>query len=132
MHDTLNVPSASLLSKRPIGRVALVWRADPSAVVPTPSATRFHLIFSALDVLALGAEPVLYSEEVEETVRARLLSMDGVLVWVDPLHAGKDRSRLDTMLREVAARGVWVSAHPDKMGLKELLYRTRVGVGGRH
>jgi len=128
MHDTLNVSSASLLSKCPIGRVALVWRADPSAVVPTPSATRFHLIFSALDDLALDAEPVLYSEETQETVRAHLLSMDGVLVWVDPLREGKDRSRLDPLLREVATRGVWVSARPDvilKMGVKEVLYRTR-------
>jgi len=136
MHDTLNVSSESLLNKRPIGRVALVWRADSSAEVPTPGATGFHLIFSALDALALGAKPVLYSEETEETVRARLLSMDGVLVWVDPLREGKDRSRLDPLLREVAARGVWVSAHPDvilKMGVKEVLYRTReLGWGARY
>jgi hypothetical protein len=35
---------------------------------------------------------------------------------------------LDALLREVAARGVWVSAHPDvilKMGTKEVLHRTR-------
>src|SRR6266849_2415129 len=65
---------------------------------------------------------------MEEAVRAHLLSMDGVLVWVNPLTAGKDRSRLDPLLRDVAARGVWVSAHPDvilKMGVKEVLYRTR-------
>jgi len=32
------------------------------------------------------------------------------------------------MLREVAAKGVWVSAHPDvilKMGTKEVLFHTR-------
>jgi hypothetical protein len=35
---------------------------------------------------------------------------------------------LDAMLRDVAARGPWVSAHPDvilEMGVKEVLYRTR-------
>jgi hypothetical protein len=51
-----------------------------------------------------------------------------VLVWVDPLSNGKTRSVLDPLLREVAARGPWVSAHPDtilKMGTKEVLYRTR-------
>jgi hypothetical protein len=71
---------------------------------------------------------VLYSEEAEEAVRQRLLAMDGVLVWIDPLSAGKDRSRLDPLLRDIAARGIWVSAHPDvilKMGVKEVLYRTR-------
>ena len=37
-------------------------------------------------------------------------------------------ARWRARLREVAARGVWVSAHPDvilKMGTKEVLYRTR-------
>ena len=118
-------------SQSPIGRVALVWRGDLGAAVPTPGATRFRLIFSALDALGIAAEPVLYSEAVEESVRARLLSMDGVLVWVNPLDDGKDRSGLDPLLRDIAAHGVWVSAHPDvilKMGVKEVLYRTR-GLG---
>jgi hypothetical protein len=121
--------STSTFERRPLaGRVALVWRGDPGTAVPEPGSTRFHLIFSALDALGVAAEPVLYSEEAEEAVRARLLAMDGVLVWVDPLSAGKDRSRLDPLLRDIAARGVWVSAHPDvilKMGVKEMLHRTR-------
>jgi hypothetical protein len=128
MDDEADTPSHSLLNRSPIGRVGLVWRGEAGAAVPTTSTTRFHLIFSALDALGFAAEAVLYSEETEETIRARLLSMDGVLVWVDPLSGGKDRSRLDPLLREVAAQGVWVSAHPDvilKMGVKEVLYRTR-------
>src|SRR5262249_45244329 len=51
-----------------------------------------------------------------------------VLVWVDPISEGRDRRQLDALLREVSARGVQVSAHPDvisKMGTKEVLYRTR-------
>jgi hypothetical protein len=51
-----------------------------------------------------------------------------VLVWVDPIHEGKTRSVLDAMLRDVASRGPWVSAHPDvilKMGVKEVLHRTK-------
>jgi hypothetical protein len=128
MDDAPNTPSHSLLNRPPIARIALVWRGDAGAAVPTTSATRFHLIFSALDALGFAAEAVLYSEETEEAIRARLLSMAGVLVWVDPLSGGKDRSRLDPLLREVAAQGIWVSAHPDvilKMGVKEVLYRTR-------
>jgi len=59
-------------------------------------------------------------------------SCDGVLVWVDPLSGGKDRSDLDSILRDLASRGVWVGSHPDvimKMGTKEVLYRTRDPVG---
>jgi hypothetical protein len=63
-----------------------------------------------------------------------LRQLDGVLVWVDPISYGEDRSILDAMLRDVAANGVWVSANPDlilKMGTKEVLYRTRTIGWGR-
>jgi len=109
-------------------RIALLWRGDPAAEPPEPRATRLHLIFSAIAELGLVAEPVIYADDVCDAVGQRLLGFDGVLVWVDPISDGKDRSRLDPMLREVAARGVWVSAHPDvigKMGVKEVLFATR-------
>lgn len=128
LHTHPDTHAVNVLSRPPMGRIALVWRGDSSAEPPTPGATRFHLIFSALQAVGLAAEPVLYSEEAEDQVRARLLAVDGVLVWVDPLGAGKDRSRLDRLLRDVAARGVWVSADPDvilKMGVKEVLHVTR-------
>jgi len=56
------------------------------------------------------------------------MQVDGVLVWVNPIEGGQDRSVLDSMLRDVAAAGVFVSTHPDvilKLGTKEVLYRTR-------
>src|SRR5579883_2340924 len=110
------------------GRAALLWRGDPKAGLPAPSATRHHLLFSALDAAGIAAEPALYAEEAQDAVRDRLLRYDAVLVWVDPLSNGRDRSRLDPLLRDLAAHGVWVSAHPDvilKMGVKEVLFRTR-------
>ncbi|MBI2936443.1 MAG: Cj0069 family protein [Chloroflexi bacterium] len=70
----------------------------------------------------------MYTDDIVDKMRQRLLGLDGVLVWVDPIMNGKDRSHLDAMLREVASAGVWVSAHPDiipKMGTKDVLYRTR-------
>jgi hypothetical protein len=65
---------------------------------------------------------------VVDQVREHLLRCDGVLVWVDPLFAGQNRLVLDALLRDVASKDVWVSAHPDvilKMGVKEVLYRTK-------
>lgn len=62
-------------------------------------------------------------------MREQLAEFDGVLVWVNPIHEGRNRAKLDALLREVASRGIWVSAHPDvilKMGTKEVLYRTRM------
>jgi hypothetical protein len=112
----------------PIGRVALVWRGDPRAELPPPLLTRLGAMVSALGEVGLTAEPVVYADDAVDEVRAKLLTFDGVLVWVDPLSGGQDRSRLDPLLREIAGRGIWVSAHPDtilKMGAKDVLYRTR-------
>ena len=86
--------------------------------------------------LGIEAEPMLYADDAVDQVRAQLFACDGVLVWVDPLSAGRNRTVLDAMLRDVATQGVWVSAHPDvilKMGVKEVLHRTRASrLGNRH
>jgi glutathione synthase/RimK-type ligase-like ATP-grasp enzyme len=110
-------------------KVAIVWRGDRQARrAATPQNNRFHQVFEELSVIGIHAEPAVYDEEFADEVREQLLTVDGVLVWVDPLHAGKTRAALDGLLREVAARGPLVSAHPDvilKMGVKEVLHRTK-------
>ena len=111
-----------------IARVAVLWRGNPQGPLPTAGNNRLHRIFEELTKRGVAAEPMVFSEEVVDDVRSRLLPLDGVLVWVDPLGGGRDRSVLDALLREVAADGVWVSAHPDvilKMGTKDVLVRTR-------
>jgi hypothetical protein len=110
-------------------RVAVVWRGDSEARrAATPQNNRFHRVFEELAAVGVDVEPAVYDEAFASEVRDQLLAVDGVLVWVDPLHAGKTRSALDALLRDVAARGPWVSAHPDvilKMGVKEVLHRTK-------
>jgi len=109
--------------------VALLWRGDRALRDSvTPENNRLCRIFAALETRGISARPVIFDEDFIEEVRAQLLACDGALVWVDPLSDGRTRARLDPLLREVAAHGVWVSAHPDtilKMGTKEILYRTR-------
>jgi hypothetical protein len=110
-------------------RIAILWRGDREArEAATPQNNRYHRIFEELAALGIHAEPALYDEDFAGEVRAQLLAVDGVLVWVDPLHEGKTRTALDAMLRDAASRGPWVSAHPDvtlKMGVKEVLHRTK-------
>jgi hypothetical protein len=110
-------------------RIAILWRGDREARrTATPQNNRFHRVFEALAALGIHAEPTVYAEEFADEVRAQLLMVDGVLVWVDPLHDGRTRTALDAMLRDVASRGPWVSAYPDvilKMGTKEVLHRTK-------
>ena len=110
-------------------RIAVLWRGDRDArTTATPQNNRYHRIFEELAALGIHAEPAVYDEEFLDEVHEQLLAVDGVLVWVDPLSSGKTRTALDAMLRDVAARGPWVSAHPDvilKMGVKEVLHRTK-------
>ena len=113
-----------------LGRVAILWRGDESARrTATAASSRFKEVFAALADAGVDAEPVVYEDDVLDATRARLAAVDGVLVWVNPIHDGRNRATLDALLREIAARGIWVSAHPDvilKMGTKEVLHRTRM------
>jgi len=115
--------------KTPLGRIAILWRGDAAARrSATAENSRFKDVFAALAQANIVAEPAVYEDEFADEVRAQLAAFDGVLVWVNPIHEGRNRARLDAMLRDVAAGGVWVSAHPDvilKMGTKEVLHRTR-------
>lgn len=112
-------------------RIGVLWRAEWDPVVEgrrLVENSRLHRVFEALSDLDVEAEPVVYADDAVERVRHQLLGLDGVLVWVNPIERGLDRSRLDPLLRDVAAAGVWISAHPDvilRMGTKEVLYRTR-------
>lgn len=107
------------------GRVAILY---PGRKVAAPENSRFLKVFQALEQLGVSTEPAVYHDDFCDEVRRQLLQVDGVLVWVNPVEGGRDRSILDAMLREVAAAGVFVSTHPDiilKLGTKEVLYRTR-------
>jgi hypothetical protein len=112
-----------------IGKVALLWRGDHEARNSLhPRNSRLEPVFEALAARNIYAEPAVYCDDWVSEVRSDLLALDGVLVWVDPISDGQNRTKLDAMLRDVASQGVWVSTHPDvimKMGVKEVLYRTR-------
>lgn len=126
--DTRKNSTTSAAGKRK-PRVALLWRGDSKTrATATPETSRLKHIFAALAARNIEAEPVIFAEDWIGDVRAQLLACDGVLVWVDPLSDGRTRAALDPLLRDVAAQGIWVSAHPDtimKMGTKEVLFRTR-------
>jgi hypothetical protein len=111
------------------GKVAILYPGDYEARRnATPENNRLASIFKSLSDIGMHAEPAVYDDEFCEEVHKQLLRVDGVLVWMNPIQDGKDRSVLDAMLRDVADTGVFVSTHPDiilKMGTKEVLYRTR-------
>lgn len=94
----------------------------------SPENNRFSPVFQALAELGVHAETAVYHDDFAAEVRQQLLQVDGVLVWFNPLQGGRDRVILDSLLREIAALGLFVSTHPDiilKMGTKEVVYQTR-------
>lgn len=109
-------------------QIALLWRGHAVEWVHRFHEARQWPIIQALQSLGASARPILYADDAVSAVRDELLSFDAVMVWVNPLDASGNRSILDAMLRDIAARGVIVSAHPDviaKIGVKEVLYTTR-------
>jgi len=114
-----------------VPKVGLLWRQEwdpPQPDAPGWDGYRLHGVFDAFADLGVQAVSVIYADDYVEQVRDRLLGLDGVLVWVNPIEQGLDRSKLDPLLRAVASEGIWVSAHPDvimRMATKRVLYDTR-------
>ncbi len=108
-------------------RVGVLWRGEVGAQRPAEDRG-LGALFEAFDALRVDVVPVPFGDERIEEVRAQLQQLDGVLAWVNPIQDGANRQHVDELLREVAAKGVWVSAHPDvigRMGTKEVLFDTR-------
>lgn len=118
-----------MMSTRKTRNVAILWQADRDMRnKATVGKSRLSGIANALSQVGIEVEAAVYADEFMEEVRDQLSSLDGVLVWVNPVEKGRDRSVLDEMLKQVADKGIYVSAHPEiiqKMGTKEVLFKTR-------
>jgi hypothetical protein len=89
---------------------------------------KYRLLAEALVGTGARVEDVLYHSSRAAALREELSGLDALLVWVNPIEQGEDRSALDRLLVELHRAGVAVSAHPDtimKLGTKRVLYDTR-------
>lgn len=116
-----------MTAKKP--RIAILFPADGKLLLATGlEQSRLAETASVLREVGLDVVGAPYDDSIAGDVRQRLSGVDGVLVWFNPIEGGRDRSVLNAMLRDVASRGAFVSAHPDvidRIGTKEVLYRTR-------
>ena len=106
-------------------RIAILYPGERDI---SPQDGRFADLFDAFIAQGAQTQAVRYHDDFCADVRLQLLQVDAVLVWVNPIEDGRDRTVLDAMLRDVAAAGIFVSAHPDvilKLGTKEVLFSTR-------
>jgi hypothetical protein len=113
-----------------MNKLAVVYSGDREARAKAAAGEpRYAQVLAEIKRQGAQGVPVVYADEVADEVRRDLLACGGAVVWVDPIHAGGEtRGVLDPILREVAAAGIFVSAHPDvilRMGTKQVLYDTR-------
>lgn len=112
-----------------IGRAAILYPGDQAVRRnATPENNRFADLFRAFADKGVPVEPAVYHDDFSRDVEEQLMRVDAVLVWVNPIEGGRDRTVLDSMLRKVAAAGIFVSTHPAiilKLGTKEVLYSTK-------
>ena len=81
-------------------RMGALWRGDRRAEAPAPRADRgLGALYAAFGRLPVVVEQVPYSDDLVDEVREQLLTLDGVLVWVNPIQDGQDRRLLDQFLR---------------------------------
>lgn len=120
-------PGSALMAS--LGPLAIVYPGDREVRrSATPDNNRFAALFRAFAARGVAAQPAVYNPGQLDDLRRQLLGVRGALVWVNPIEAGQPRDRLDDVLREVAATGVFVSTHPDvilKLGTKDILVETR-------
>ena len=84
-------------------RLGVMWSGDrDTRRSATAQNNRLSGMFAALAEQGIATEPAVYSDDFVDEVRAQLRRLDGVLVWVDPITDGRNRSVLDVMLRDVA------------------------------
>lgn len=110
-------------------RVGLMWHGDREARdAATFEGHRLAPTAEAFRQAGLAPVPVVYNDHFADEVKAQLLKLDALQVWVNPIEQGRSRAVLDRVLRDVAREGVRVNTHPDtilRIGTKEVLVRTR-------
>jgi len=109
-------------------RLALLYPGDRAMRDRAdPKESRFAALFGAFRAAGVLAEPAVYHDDYANEVADQLRSVDGVLVWCNPIEEGRRRDRLDALLRESSQNGTFVSTHPDtilRLGTKDVLVET--------
>jgi hypothetical protein len=110
-------------------KLAIVYPGDSEVRrLATAQNNRHASLFAAFAERGVDARPAVYNRAQTKELSDQLRSLDGALVWVNPIESGESRAPLDAVLREAAAAGVFVSTHPDvimKLGTKDVLVDTR-------
>ena len=108
--------------------VAIVIYGDKDANRNALTDDNYKGLADALSENGFHVESVLYHDSMLAQLKTELPKYGALLVWVNPNQQGNDRRPLDSLLLDVADKGVFVSTHPEiisKIGTKKVLYSTK-------
>ncbi len=108
--------------------VALILFGLPGTSRNAAEDVKYRDLVSNFIENGLKVHSVTYNDVFADRLETELLQYPAILVWVNPVEQGNDRTRLDALLNNLSSRGCFVSAHPDtilKMGTKDILYKLR-------
>jgi hypothetical protein len=114
------------MKKRPVVGMMLYCSAGDSKSVFTEE--KYKALAGCFVQSGITVETVLYNDDPAEKLRDELRKLDALLVWVNPIEQGRDRTVLDQLLLDMQDHGVFVSAVPEtivKIGTKKVLFDTR-------
>jgi hypothetical protein len=108
--------------------IALIIYGDNNSSRNALADDKYKALADSLLKSGFNVESVLYNDSKANELEKDLLRFNAVLVWVNPIEQGFNRSRLDNLLINIAQNGIFVSTHPEiilKIGTKKVLYSTR-------
>lgn len=89
---------------------------------------KYRLLAEKMAERQWQVKALTYHDSRRDALRRDAGMCDAVVVWINPSEPELDRAALDVFLRELAAAGVLVSAHPDsilRFGTKDVLVTTQ-------
>src|SRR5680860_364124 len=108
--------------------IAIIIYGETNSNRNAHTEEKYKGLVAAFTEKGFQVDSIIYNDLLAEKLARELLSYDGILVWVNPIEQGNNRNKLDALLRELAIKGCFVSAHPDvilKIGTKDVLYKAR-------
>jgi hypothetical protein len=89
---------------------------------------RYRALAESFVEAGMSVETVPYNDSLADNYRDSLKKLDALLVWVNPIEQGNDRTVRDALLTDLSTAGVLVSSLPEtimKIGTKDVLFKTR-------
>jgi hypothetical protein len=108
-----------------IGLLLYSTNAQPRQAI---TEDKYRLLVEKMTERRWHVRTISYHDSRRDAVYREARQCDALLVWINPAEPGLNRAALDTFLRDLAAGGLLVSAHPDtilRIGTKDVLATTQ-------